>query len=149
MWLRRTTKGGGMPRRFGRLMRIRPMPVSRSSSFTVGTGAVGGVDAGRGRAVRRGRGPGGVSAGAMFQLGQISAQEHSSPLMVAVIYGNQGWAYFCLGHTEQAMKLFNRMRNEFTALGIAEQTLLQRYWKVGGIRRPLSTTSLPGWNASS
>ncbi|HEV2780813.1 MAG TPA: tetratricopeptide repeat protein [Actinophytocola sp.] len=62
----------------------------------------------------------------LFQLGQIPAQTHKSRLLVAVICGNQGWAYACLGHQEQAMKLFGRMRDEFAAMDAAEHALVRK-----------------------
>jgi len=67
----------------------------------------------------------------LFQLGQIPAQEHNSRLLVALICGNQGWAYVCLGHMAQAMKLFGRMRDEFAELEAAEHALLRNVLESG------------------
>ncbi len=47
-----------------------------------------------------------------FQLGQIAAQDSGSELAVAVLCGNEAWAYSMMGKGEQAEKLLLRSRDE-------------------------------------
>ncbi|MGH4005688.1 MAG: helix-turn-helix domain-containing protein, partial [Pseudonocardiaceae bacterium] len=47
-----------------------------------------------------------------FQLGQIAAQDSGSGLAVAVLCGNEAWAYAIMGKEEQAKKLLVRSRDE-------------------------------------
>ncbi|MGH3870876.1 MAG: helix-turn-helix domain-containing protein [Pseudonocardiaceae bacterium] len=47
-----------------------------------------------------------------FQLGQIAAQDSGSELAVAVLCGNEAWAYAMLGDDVQAKKLLGRSRDE-------------------------------------
>jgi transcriptional regulator with XRE-family HTH domain/tetratricopeptide (TPR) repeat protein len=47
-----------------------------------------------------------------FQLGQIAAQDSGSELAVAVLCGNEAWAYAMLGDPVQAKKLLGRSRDE-------------------------------------
>jgi tetratricopeptide (TPR) repeat protein len=47
-----------------------------------------------------------------FQLGQIAAQDSGSELAVAVLCGNEAWAYAMMGDDVQAKKLLGRSRDE-------------------------------------
>jgi transcriptional regulator with XRE-family HTH domain/tetratricopeptide (TPR) repeat protein len=47
-----------------------------------------------------------------FQLGQIAAQDSGSELAVAVLCGNEAWAYAMLDNPVQAKKLLGRSRDE-------------------------------------
>ena len=47
-----------------------------------------------------------------FQLGQIAAQDSGSELAVAVLCGNEAWAYAMIGDDVQARKLLGRSRDE-------------------------------------
>ncbi len=47
-----------------------------------------------------------------FQLGQIAAQDSGSELAVAVLCGNEAWAYAMMGNDVQAKKLLGRSRDE-------------------------------------
>jgi transcriptional regulator with XRE-family HTH domain len=47
-----------------------------------------------------------------FQLGQIAAQDSGSELAVAVLCGNEAWAYAIMGEDVQAKKLLGRSRDE-------------------------------------
>jgi transcriptional regulator with XRE-family HTH domain len=47
-----------------------------------------------------------------FQLGQIAAQDSGSELAVAVLCGNEAWAYAMMGDDVQARKLLGRSRDE-------------------------------------
>jgi transcriptional regulator with XRE-family HTH domain/tetratricopeptide (TPR) repeat protein len=47
-----------------------------------------------------------------FQLGQIAAQDSGSELAVAVLCGNEAWAYAMMGNDVQAVKLLDRSRDE-------------------------------------
>ncbi len=47
-----------------------------------------------------------------FQLGQIAAQDSGSELAVAVLCGNEAWAYALMGDDVQAKKLLGRSRDE-------------------------------------
>lgn len=49
-----------------------------------------------------------------FQLGQIAAQESGSELTVAMLCGNEAWAYAVLGDEQQALKSLGRAEDEFT-----------------------------------
>lgn len=50
----------------------------------------------------------------LFQLGQIAAQESGSELAVAVLCANEAWAYAMMGHDQQATKLLDRTKDEFS-----------------------------------
>jgi transcriptional regulator with XRE-family HTH domain/tetratricopeptide (TPR) repeat protein len=49
-----------------------------------------------------------------FQLGQIAAQDSGSELAVAVLCGNEAWAYAMMGNEVQAKKLLGRSRDELS-----------------------------------
>jgi transcriptional regulator with XRE-family HTH domain/predicted negative regulator of RcsB-dependent stress response len=49
-----------------------------------------------------------------FQLGQIAAQDSGSEHAVAVLCGNEAWAYAMMGEETQAKKLLNRSRDELS-----------------------------------
>ncbi|HET9254882.1 MAG TPA: transcriptional regulator, partial [Pseudonocardiaceae bacterium] len=49
-----------------------------------------------------------------FQLGQIAAQDSGSEHAVAVLCGNEAWAYAMMGDDVQAMKLLGRSRDELS-----------------------------------
>jgi hypothetical protein len=48
-----------------------------------------------------------------FQLGQVAAQACGSALAVAILCGNQAWAYAKMGLADQALALLGQSRNEF------------------------------------
>lgn len=62
----------------------------------------------------------------MFQLGQISAQLGGSHLVVAMVCALQVWAYRCLGHESQVVKLIDRMKSELSYADQREQLELRR-----------------------
>jgi hypothetical protein len=47
-----------------------------------------------------------------FQLGQVAAQDSGSELAVAVLCGNEAWAYAMMGDDVQATKLLGRSRDD-------------------------------------
>ncbi len=55
-----------------------------------------------------------------FQLGQIAAQDSGSELAVAVLCGNEAWAYSMMGDDVQAKKLLGRSRDELARADINE-----------------------------
>ncbi|HET9116586.1 MAG TPA: transcriptional regulator, partial [Pseudonocardiaceae bacterium] len=50
---------------------------------------------------------------AEFQLGQVAAQACGSALAVAILCGNQAWAYAKMGRADQALALLGRSADEF------------------------------------
>ncbi|HEX2300850.1 MAG TPA: transcriptional regulator, partial [Pseudonocardiaceae bacterium] len=55
-----------------------------------------------------------------FQLGQIAAQNSGSELAVAVLCGNEAWAYAMMGDDVQARKLLGRSRDELARADLSE-----------------------------
>ncbi|MGH3912988.1 MAG: helix-turn-helix domain-containing protein [Pseudonocardiaceae bacterium] len=55
-----------------------------------------------------------------FQLGQIAAQNSGSELAVAVLCGNEAWAYAMMNNPEQARKLLDRSRAELARANLDE-----------------------------
>ncbi|MDQ3761473.1 MAG: helix-turn-helix domain-containing protein [Actinomycetota bacterium] len=55
-----------------------------------------------------------------FQLGQLAAQESGSELAVAVLCGNEAWAYAMMGDDVQAKKLLDRSQGELSRANLAE-----------------------------
>jgi transcriptional regulator with XRE-family HTH domain len=82
-----------------------------------------------------------------FQLGQIAAQESGSELAVAVLCGNEAWAYAALGNAAQAQKLLGRMRDEFSRSDVANAESWVKFFDetdvhamVGTVHSVLATT---------
>ncbi|MGH3694641.1 MAG: transcriptional regulator [Pseudonocardiaceae bacterium] len=63
-----------------------------------------------------------------FQLGQIAAQDSGSELAVAVLCGNEAWAYSMMGDDVQAKKLLGRSRDELARADIHEAPDWARFY---------------------
>jgi tetratricopeptide (TPR) repeat protein len=63
-----------------------------------------------------------------FQLGQVAAQDSGSELAVAVLCGNEAWAYAMRGDDVQAMKLLGRSRDELAKANLAEAPDWARFY---------------------
>ena len=63
-----------------------------------------------------------------FQLGQIAAQDSGAELAVAVLCGNEAWAYAMMGDDVQAMKLLGRSRDELSKANLAEAPDWARFY---------------------
>ncbi len=63
-----------------------------------------------------------------FQLGQIAAQDSGSELAVAVLCGNEAWAYAMLGDDVQAKKMLDRSRDELARANLAEAPDWARFY---------------------
>ncbi|MFY9806757.1 MAG: helix-turn-helix transcriptional regulator [Pseudonocardiaceae bacterium] len=63
-----------------------------------------------------------------FQLGQIAAQDSGSELAVAVLCGNEAWAYAMMGEEIQAMKLLGRSRDELARANLNEAPDWARFY---------------------
>ena len=55
-----------------------------------------------------------------FQRGQVGAQACGSALAVAILCGNQAWAYAKMGRADQALALLGRSRDEFARVDLAQ-----------------------------
>ncbi|HEY3894601.1 MAG TPA: helix-turn-helix transcriptional regulator [Pseudonocardiaceae bacterium] len=63
-----------------------------------------------------------------FQLGQIAAQDSGSELAVAVLCGNEAWAYAMMGDDVQAKKLLGRSRDELARANLSEAPDWARFY---------------------
>jgi len=63
-----------------------------------------------------------------FQLGQIAAQDSGSELAVAVLCGNEAWAYGMMGNDVQAKKLLDRSRDELARANLNEAPDWARFY---------------------
>ncbi len=63
-----------------------------------------------------------------FQLGQIAAQDSGSELAVAVLCGNEAWAYSMMGNDVQAKKLLGRSRDELARADLNEAPDWARFY---------------------
>jgi tetratricopeptide (TPR) repeat protein len=63
-----------------------------------------------------------------FQRGQIAAQDSGSELAVAVLYGNQAWAYAMRGDDAQATKLLGWSWDELARANLAEAPDWARFY---------------------
>jgi hypothetical protein len=63
-----------------------------------------------------------------FQLGQIAAQDSGSELAVAVLCGNEAWAYAMMGDDVQAKKLLGRSRDELARANMNEAPDWARFY---------------------
>jgi transcriptional regulator with XRE-family HTH domain len=63
-----------------------------------------------------------------FQLGQIAAQDSGSELAVAVLCGNEAWAYAMLDDQVQAKKMLDRSRDELARANLAEAPDWARFY---------------------
>lgn len=63
-----------------------------------------------------------------FQLGQIAAQDSGSELAVAVLCGNEAWAYAMMGDDIQAKKLLGRSRDELARANLSEAPDWARFY---------------------
>jgi transcriptional regulator with XRE-family HTH domain/tetratricopeptide (TPR) repeat protein len=63
-----------------------------------------------------------------FQLGQIAAQDSGSELAVAVLCGNEAWAYAMMGDAPQAKKLLGRSKDELVRANLAEAPDWARFY---------------------
>jgi hypothetical protein len=63
-----------------------------------------------------------------FQLGQIAAQDSGSELAVAVLCGNEAWAYAMMGDDVQATRLLGRSRDELARANLAEAPDWARFY---------------------
>lgn len=63
-----------------------------------------------------------------FQQGQIAAQDSGSELAVAVLCGNEAWAYAMMGDDVPAKKLLSRSRDELAKANLAEAPDWARFY---------------------
>jgi tetratricopeptide (TPR) repeat protein len=63
-----------------------------------------------------------------FQLGQRPAQNSGSELAVAVLCGNEAWAYAMMGNAEQARNLLGRSHNELARADLTEAPDWARFY---------------------
>ena len=63
-----------------------------------------------------------------FQLGQRPAQDSGSELAVAVLCGNEAWAYAMMGNGEQASKLLGRSQDELARADLSEAPDWARFY---------------------
>jgi tetratricopeptide (TPR) repeat protein len=63
-----------------------------------------------------------------FQRGQIAARSSGSELAVAVLYGNEAWAYAMMGEDVQAQKLLDRSQDELARANLAEAPDWARFY---------------------
>jgi tetratricopeptide (TPR) repeat protein len=63
-----------------------------------------------------------------FQLGQRPAQNSGSELAVAVLCGNEAWAYAMMGNGEQARKLLGRSQDELARANLSEAPDWARFY---------------------
>jgi tetratricopeptide (TPR) repeat protein len=63
-----------------------------------------------------------------FQLGQIAAQDSGSELAIAVLCGNEAWAYAMMGDDAQATRLLGRSRDELARANLAEAPDWARFY---------------------
>jgi hypothetical protein len=63
-----------------------------------------------------------------FQLGQIAAVDSGSELAVAVLRGNEAWAYAMLGNDGQAMKLLGRSQDALAKANLNEAPDWARFY---------------------
>ena len=63
-----------------------------------------------------------------FQLGQVAAQDSGSELAVAVLCGNEAWAYAMMGDDVQAKKLLGRSRDELARANLTEAPDWTRFY---------------------
>jgi tetratricopeptide (TPR) repeat protein len=63
-----------------------------------------------------------------FQQGQIAAHDSGSELAIAVLCGNEAWAYAMMGDHVQATKLLGRSRDELARANLAEAPDWSRFY---------------------
>jgi hypothetical protein len=63
-----------------------------------------------------------------FQRGQIAAQDSGSELAIAVLCGNEAWAYAMMGDDAQATRLLGRSRDELARANLAEAPDWARFY---------------------
>ncbi len=63
-----------------------------------------------------------------FQRGQFTAQDSGSELAVAVLCGNEAWAYAMMGHDAQATKLLGRSRDALARANLTEAPDWARFY---------------------
>jgi tetratricopeptide (TPR) repeat protein len=63
-----------------------------------------------------------------FQLGQITAQDAGSELMVAMLCANEAWTYALLGDHTQALKSIHRAEDEFARADPASAPVWLRFF---------------------
>jgi transcriptional regulator with XRE-family HTH domain len=68
-----------------------------------------------------------------FQLGQIAAQDSGSELAVAVMCGNEAWAYAMIGNGEQAQKLLRRSEAEMARANPNESPPWAKFYDVNAM----------------
>jgi transcriptional regulator with XRE-family HTH domain len=68
-----------------------------------------------------------------FQLGQIAAQDSGSELAVAVMCGNEAWAYAMIGNSEQAQKLLRRSEAEMARANPNESPPWAKFYDVNAM----------------
>lgn len=81
-----------------------------------------------------------------FQLGQIAAQNSGSELAVAVLCGNEAWAYAMMGNDVQARKLLGRSRDELARADLSEAPDWARFYNATDLNAMTGTihTELSG-----
>ena len=74
-----------------------------------------------------------------FQLGQIAAQDSGSELAVAVLCGNEAWAYAMMGQASQAKKLLIRSRDELNRADLSEPPDWARFYNATDMHAMIGT----------
>ncbi|MGH4016711.1 MAG: tetratricopeptide repeat protein [Pseudonocardiaceae bacterium] len=74
-----------------------------------------------------------------FQLGQIAAQNSGSELAVAVLCGNEAWAYAMMGDDVQAVKLLGRSRDELGRANLSEAPDWAKFYTVTDLNAMIGT----------
>jgi hypothetical protein len=91
-----------------------------------------------------------------FQLGQVAAQASGSALAVAILCGNQAWAYAKMGRDDQALALLGRSRDEFARADLAKASPWAAFFAetdmsamVGTVYTELAVTGDPSYTRSA
>jgi len=83
-----------------------------------------------------------------FQRGQVAAQDAGSELAVAVLCGNEAWAYAMMGDDVQAKKLLGRSGDELARADLAEAPDWARFYNETDLYAMIGTvhTELSAFN---
>jgi hypothetical protein len=91
-----------------------------------------------------------------FQLGQVAAQACGSALAVAILCGNQAWAYAKMGLADQALALLGQSRNEFARAELTQAPPWATFFTetdmsamVGTVYTELAVTVCPTYTRSA
>lgn len=91
-----------------------------------------------------------------FERGQVGAQACGSALAVAILCGNQAWAYAKMGRADQALALLGRSSDEFARADVAEAPPWATFFTetdlsamVGTVYTELAVTVEPSYTRSA